>query len=105
VRRSRRQYRSANWLQAASWFHNQLPAELFAPGFRSNHADHHSRRTISSAALDSGAESDLRGEVVWWQTGDFWDYTMFAAIAYIRAAADRAGVPVRQVSQERPQRA
>jgi hypothetical protein len=29
---------------------------------------------------------------------------MFAAIAYIRAAADRAGVPVRQVCQELPQR-
>jgi hypothetical protein len=27
---------------------------------------------------------------------------LFAAIAYIRAAADRAGVPVRQVCQELP---
>jgi hypothetical protein len=31
-------------------------------------------------------------------------YALFAAIAYIRAAADRADVPVRQVCQELPQR-
>jgi hypothetical protein len=29
---------------------------------------------------------------------------VFAAVAYIRAAADRAGVPVRQVCQELTQR-
>ena len=34
-----------------------------------------------------------------WQTDDFWQYALFAAVAYIRAAASRAGVPVRQACQ------
>jgi hypothetical protein len=55
---------------------------------------------LAVAALHGGAEPDLLDEVVWWQTDDFWQYALFAAIAYIRAAADRAGVPVRQVCQE-----
>ena len=59
---------------------------------------------LAVAALRGGAEPDLLEEVIWWQTDDFWQYAMFAAIAYIRAAADRAGVPVRQVCQELPQR-
>jgi hypothetical protein len=29
------------------------------------------------------------GEVASWQTDDFWRYAMYAAIAYIRAAASR----------------
>ena len=49
-------------------------------------------------------QPDLLDEAVWRQTDDFWQYAMFAAIAYIRVAADRAGVPVRQVCQELPQR-
>jgi hypothetical protein len=60
---------------------------------------------LAVAALHGGAEPDLPGEVVWWQTDDFWQYALFAAIAYVRAAAGRAGVPVRQVCQELSQRA
>ena len=37
-------------------------------------------------------EPDLLDEVAWWQTDDFWQYALFAAVAYIRAAG-RAGVP------------
>lgn len=59
---------------------------------------------LAVAALHGGAEPDLLEEVIWWQTEDFWQYAMFAAIAYIRAAADRAGAPVRQVCRELPQR-
>jgi hypothetical protein len=59
---------------------------------------------LAVAALHGGAEPDLLEEVVWWQTDDFWQYAMFAAVAYIRAAADRSGMPVRQVCQELPQR-
>jgi hypothetical protein len=58
---------------------------------------------LAVAALHGGAEPDLLEEVVWWRTDDFWQYALFAAIAYIRAAAERAGVPVRQVCQELPQ--
>ena len=49
-----------------------------------------------------GAEPDLLGEVTWWQTDDFWQYALWAAVAYIRAAASRAGVPVRRVCQDWP---
>jgi hypothetical protein len=55
---------------------------------------------LAAAALNGGAEPDLLDEVAWWQTDDFWQYALYAAVAYIRAAASRAGVPVRQVCQE-----
>jgi hypothetical protein len=51
---------------------------------------------LAAAALYGGTEPDLLEEVGWWQTDDFWQYALFAAVAYIRAAASRAGVPVRK---------
>ena len=60
---------------------------------------------LAAAALCGGAEPDLLDEVAWWQTDDFWQYALYAAVAYIRAVAGRAGVPVRQVCQELAQRA
>jgi hypothetical protein len=51
---------------------------------------------LAAAALHGGTEPDLLEEVAWWQTDDFWSYALFAAVAFIRAAAIRAGVPVRQ---------
>ena len=59
---------------------------------------------LAAAALRGGAEPDLLDEVAWWQTDDFWQYALHAAVAYIRAAAGRAGVPVRQACQELAQR-
>ena len=55
---------------------------------------------LAAAALQGGTEPDLLDEVAWWQTDDFWQYALFAAVAYIRAAASRAGVPVRQACQD-----
>src|ERR1700751_2683357 len=55
---------------------------------------------LVAAALHGGTEPDLLDEVAWWQTGDFWQYALFAAVAYVRAAASRAGVPVRQACQD-----
>ena len=55
---------------------------------------------LAAAAVHGGAEPDLLDEVAWWQADDFWQYAMYAAVAYIRAAASRAGVPVRQACQE-----
>ena len=55
---------------------------------------------LAAAALRGGAEPDLLDEVAWWQTDDFWQYALYAAVAYVRGAASRAGVPVRQVCQE-----
>jgi hypothetical protein len=55
---------------------------------------------LAAAALHGGTEPDLLDEVAWWQTDDFWQYALFAAVAYIRAAASRAGVPVRQACHD-----
>jgi hypothetical protein len=59
---------------------------------------------LAAAALRGGTEPDLLDEVAWWQADNFWQYALYAAVAYIRAAAGRAGVPVRQVCQELAQR-
>ena len=55
---------------------------------------------LAAAALHGGTEPDLLDEVAWWQADDFWQYALFAAVAYIRAAASRAGAPVRQACQD-----
>jgi hypothetical protein len=54
----------------------------------------------AAAALHGGTQLDLLDEIGWWQTDDFWEYALFAVVAYIRAAASRAGVPVRQACQD-----
>ena len=59
---------------------------------------------LAAAALHGGTEPDLLDEVAWWQADDFWQYALFAAVAYIRAAASRAGVPVRQACQDLDER-
>jgi hypothetical protein len=59
---------------------------------------------LAAAAVQGGTEPDLLDEVALWQTDDFWQYAMYAAIAYIRAAAGRAGVPVRQACQDLDER-
>ena len=55
---------------------------------------------LAAAAQHGGVEPDLLDEVVWWQTDDFWQYALFAAVAYIRIAAHRAGTPVAQVCRD-----
>ena len=59
---------------------------------------------LAAAALYGGTEPDLLDEVASWQADDFWQYAMYAAIAYIRAAASRAGVPVRQACRDLDER-
>ncbi|MGO9668411.1 MAG: hypothetical protein ACLPS1_07505 [Streptosporangiaceae bacterium] len=59
---------------------------------------------LAAAALHGGTEPDLLDEIAWWQTDDFWQYALFAAVACIRAAARRAGVPVPQACRELAQR-
>jgi hypothetical protein len=80
--------------------------ERFLPGCAFRGRDKHKLQfaVLAAAALRGGAEPDLLDEVAWWQTDDFWQYALFAAVAYIRAVADRAGVPVHQVCQELAQR-
>jgi hypothetical protein len=59
---------------------------------------------LAAAALHGGTEPDLLDEVAWWQTDDFWQYALFGAVAYIRAAASRAAAPVRQACYDLAQR-
>ena len=59
---------------------------------------------LAAAALHGGTDPDLLDEVAWWRADDFWQYALFAVVAYIRAAAGRAGVPVRQACQDLAQR-
>lgn len=49
---------------------------------------------LAAAARRGGLEADLLDEVSWWHTDDFWWYGLCAAVALIRAGADRLGVPV-----------
>ena len=59
---------------------------------------------LAAAAVRGGAEPDLLDEVASWQADDFWQYAMYTAVAYIRAAASRAGVPIRQACQDLSER-
>jgi hypothetical protein len=59
---------------------------------------------LAAAAVHGGTEPDLLDEADWWQADDFWQYAAYAAVAYIRAAASQADVPVSQVCQELGQR-
>jgi len=55
---------------------------------------------LAAAAVHGGTEPDLLEEAASWQADDFWHYAMYAAVAYIRAAASRAGLPMRQACQD-----
>jgi hypothetical protein len=59
---------------------------------------------LAAAGVHGGIEPDLLDDVASWQADDFWQYAMYAAITYIRAAASRAGLPVRQACQDLHQR-
>jgi hypothetical protein len=76
--------------------------ERFLPerAFRGRRDSKFQYAVMAAAAIHGGTEPDLLEEVAWWQADDFWQYALFAAIAYIRAAASRAGVPVRQACQD-----
>jgi hypothetical protein len=59
---------------------------------------------LAAAAVHGGTEPDLLEEVAYWQADDFWQYAMYAAVAYVRAAANRAGVLLPQACQELDER-
>ena len=44
---------------------------------------------LTSASARGGIQPDLLDEMAWWQTDDFWWYALAAAVAVIRACADR----------------
>jgi len=76
--------------------------ERFLPGHSGRGRDRRKLQyaVLAAAALHGGAEPDLLDEVAWWQADDFWQHALLAAVAYVRAAADRAGVPVREACKE-----
>ena len=83
--------------------------ERFLPecGFRGRQNAKLQYAVLASAAIHGGTEPDLLDEVAWWQTDDFWQYALYAAVAFIRAAASHASVPVHEVCKalsERPGR-
>ena len=49
---------------------------------------------LAGAAARGRIEPDLLDEVTWWQTDDFWFYALAAAVAVIRASAERTGQPM-----------
>jgi hypothetical protein len=74
-----------------------VPARVRVPRTAKREA---SVRSLGRSGRPWGIEPDLVDEVAAWQTDDFWQYAMYAAVAYIRAAASRAGVPVRQACRD-----
>jgi hypothetical protein len=38
---------------------------------------------VAAAALHGGTDRDLLDEVVWWQIDDFWQYALFATVAWL----------------------
>lgn len=55
---------------------------------------------LASAAARGGIQPDLLDEVAWWQADDFWWYALAAAVAVIRACADRMSLSVRGFVQQ-----
>jgi hypothetical protein len=75
--------------------------ERFLPEctFRGRQTKKFQYAVLAAAALHGGTEPDLLDEVAWWQTDDFWQYGLFAAVGYIRAP--RAGRTCRYVRHAR----
>jgi hypothetical protein len=48
---------------------------------------------LAAAALHGGTEPDLLDEVAWWQTDDFLQYALFAAVAYVPRGRQPSGCP------------
>ena len=80
--------------------------ERFLPdcAFRGRQNKKFQYAVLAAGALHGGTDPDLLDEVAWWQSDDFWQYALFAAVAYVRAAASRAGVPLSQACQDLAQR-
>jgi hypothetical protein len=51
---------------------------------------------LAAAALSRGLDVDLLDEWMDWETEDFWEYCLFAAVIVIRACAAHVGVPVEE---------
>ena len=50
--------------------------------------------------MRGGLEPDLLDEVTWWRADDYWRYALFAAVALIRAGAERRSVTMAQMVEQ-----
>jgi hypothetical protein len=55
---------------------------------------------LTSASVRAGLEPDLLDEVTWWRADDYWRYALFAAVALIRAGAERRSVTMAQMVEQ-----
>ena len=55
---------------------------------------------LASASVRGGLEPDLLDEVAWWRADDYWRYALYAAVALIRAGADRQSVTIAQIVEQ-----
>ena len=53
-----------------------------------------------SASIAGGLEPDLLEELYWWQSDDFWRYSVLALVAVVRASAERRGLTVAEVARQ-----
>lgn len=52
------------------------------------------------AAIRGGLEVDIAHDIYWWHVRDIVQYAVLAAVAYVRATADRRGQPITQFIDE-----
>lgn len=52
------------------------------------------------AAIRGGLEPDIVDDMYWWHVRDIVDYTVLAAVAYVRASAERRDQPITQLVDE-----
>ena len=55
---------------------------------------------LTSASVRGGLEPDLLDEVAWCHADDNWRYALFAAVALIRAGAERQSVTIAQMVEQ-----
>ena len=55
---------------------------------------------LTSASVRGGLEPYLLDEVSWWYADDYWRYALYAAVALIRAGADRRGISTSQMVEQ-----
>jgi hypothetical protein len=60
---------------------------------------------LTSASVRGGLEPDLLDEVTWWRADDYWRYALYAAVALIRAGAERQSVTIAQMVEQLADRA
>ena len=53
----------------------------------------------AAAMIRGGVDPALLDEAAWWQQDDLWWWSLEALIIYVRAAAERAGVPVPELCE------